>query len=338
MRVLVTGGAGYIGSHFVLELLISGYDVVVLDNLSNSAQTAVERVGLLSGKEPVFIEGDVRDAQLLDRIFSEYAIDKVAHFAGLKAVGQSVCDPILYYDNNVYGSMVLLKAMEKANVFCLIFSSSATVYGDPKENPIIESSFANSPNNPYGRSKLFVENILADIAVSDPRWSIAVLRYFNPIGAHKSGLIGEAPNGTPNNLLPYLSQVAIGKLSELSVYGDDYPTPDGTGVRDYIHVVDLVRGHLAALGYLDSHAGKHVWNLGTGVGYSVLQVVRAFEKVSGKKIPIKIMPRRLGDIAACWADTTKAEVELSWCAEYGLEKMVEDTWRWQLNSPNGYGG
>ncbi|SCW62867.1 MULTISPECIES: UDP-glucose 4-epimerase GalE [unclassified Pseudomonas] len=338
MRVLVTGGTGYIGSHFVLELLLSGYDVVVLDNLSNSVQAVIERVCLLSGKEPIFIEGDVRDAQLLDQIFSEYAIDKVAHFAGLKAVGQSVCDPILYYDNNVYGSIVLFKAMAKANVFCLVFSSSATVYGDPKENPIIESSFANSPSNPYGRSKLFVENILADVAVSDPRWSIAILRYFNPIGAHESGLIGEAPNGTPNNLLPYLSQVAVGKLSELSVYGDDYLTPDGTGVRDYIHVVDLVRGHLAALVYLDGHVGKHVWNLGTGVGYSVMQVVRAFEKVCGKTIPIKIMPRRLGDIAACWADTTKAEVELSWRAEYGLEKMVEDTWRWQLNSPDGYEG
>lgn len=335
MRVLVTGGAGYIGSHFVVELIVAGHEVVVLDNFSNSSPESIARVSSLTGYVPVVVNGDVCDYALLDRIFSDYEIDKVVHFAGLKAVGESVCDPIRYYENNVVGSLVLLRAMAKANVFNIVFSSSATVYGEPEEVPIPES-FSGTPNSPYGRSKLSVENMLRDLAASDNRWAIAILRYFNPIGAHESGCIGEDPHGVPNNLLPYLSQVAIGRLDKLSVYGNDYPTVDGSGVRDYVHVVDLGKGHLAALNYLSNVRGVYVWNLGTGVGYSVFQVIRAFEIVIGRNIPVEIRARRSGDIAAYWADTTKAEMDLGWVAELGLERMVEDTWRWQVNNPNGY--
>lgn len=336
MKVLITGGAGYVGSHFILELLVAGHEVVILDNFSNSSPESIVRVGTLSGKVPAFIRGDICDSALLDRIFLEHRIDKVVHFAGLKAVGESVSSPIRYYENNVIGSLVLFRAMSKANVFNIVFSSSATVYGEPEQMPISEAAPVGSPNSPYGRSKLIVENVLRDMAVSDNRWAIAILRYFNPIGAHESGFIGEDPNGVPNNLLPYLSQVAVGKLDALSIYGDDYPTVDGSGVRDYVHVVDLVKGHVAALNYLDGSVGFHVWNLGSGVGYSVFQVVKAFETVIGRSILLEIKPRRSGDIAICWADTTKAKMELGWIATLGLERMVEDTWRWQINNPNGY--
>lgn len=338
MKVLVTGGAGYIGSHFALELLNAGYDVVVLDNLSNSSIGSIEAVKKISGKELLFVKGDVRDSALLDRLFAEHAIESVVHFAGLKAVGESVSDPILYYDNNVVGSLALLRAMFKADVFSFVFSSSATVYGDPQLMPMSETSFCSAPSNPYGRSKLYVETILKDLAASDERWSIALLRYFNPIGAHESGALGEDPNGIPNNLLPYLSRVAAGQLEVLSVYGDDYKTIDGTGVRDYVHVVDLVKGHVAALNYLTCHSGVYAWNLGAGSGYSVLQVVKTFEEVVGKKIPIQIKPRRAGDIAASWADINKAKTELGWVAERGLQQMIEDTWRWQTNNQSGYKG
>lgn len=336
MKVLVTGGAGYIGSHFVLELLVLGYEVLVLENYSNSSPEAIERVSKLSGKVPTIVVGDIRDPILLERVFLENKIDKVVHFAGLKAVGESVCDPIRYYENNVLGSLTLFRAMSKANVFDIVFSSSATVYGEPKKMPVSESSSSGEGSNPYGRSKSVVESILKDMAASDSRWAIAILRYFNPIGAHESGRIGEDPNGIPNNLLPYLSQVAIGKLDRLSIYGDDYPTSDGSGVRDYVHVVDLVKGHLAALNYLNSNLGCHIWNLGSGVGYSVFQVVKAFESVVGRSISLEVKPRRPGDIAICWADTTKARMDLGWIAEFGLERMVEDTWRWQVNNPDGY--
>lgn len=336
MALLITGGAGYIGSHTVLELLSAGQDVLVLDNLSNSSRESLSRVAALTGWTPGFIEGDVRDRPLLDRLFADRKITGVIHFAGLKAVGESVREPLRYYDNNVAGTVTLCEAMAAAGVHRLVFSSSATVYGNPDSMPISEDCPTGQPTNPYGRSKLMVERILSDLAATDPRWSIALLRYFNPIGAHASGRIGEDPHGIPNNLLPYVSQVAVGRRDRVPVFGDDYPTPDGTGVRDYIHVVDLALGHLAALDYLKQHAGAHIWNLGTGTGYSVLDVIRAFETACGHPIPYTIAPRRPGDIAACWSDPGKAQRELGWHAHRDLAQMVADAWRWQSGNPDGY--
>ncbi|HEX7386075.1 MAG TPA: UDP-glucose 4-epimerase GalE [Castellaniella sp.] len=336
MTLLVTGGAGYIGSHTVLELLSGGQDVLILDNLSNSSQESLRRVGELTGRTARFVQGDIRDRALLDHLFSHTSITAVVHFAGLKAVGESVREPLRYYENNVAGSITLCEAMEAAGVRRLVFSSSATVYGDPDQVPIAETCPTGTPTNPYGGSKLMVEQILQDLAHADPRWSVALLRYFNPVGAHASGRIGEDPQGIPNNLLPYVAQVAVGRLEQLSVFGSDYPTPDGTGVRDYIHVVDLAQGHLAALDYLQQHTGAHVWNLGTGTGYSVLEMIHAFEAASGRTIPYTLAPRRSGDIAACWADPGKAQRELGWHASRGLPQMMADTWRWQSQNPRGY--
>lgn len=336
-KILVTGGAGYIGSHTTLALLQAGADVVVLDNLCNSSAESLARVAHIAGRSATWVQGDIRDGALLSRLFAEHAVDAVLHFAGLKAVGESVAQPLRYYDNNMHGSQVLLQAMADAGVFSLVFSSSATVYGEPAQMPISEACPVGQPTNPYGRSKLMVEDMLRDLAASDPRWRIAILRYFNPVGAHESGQIGEDPNGIPNNLLPYVAQVAIGKLPELAVFGNDYPTPDGTGVRDYIHVVDLAKGHLRALKALQTRSpGAHVWNLGTGQGYSVLDMVRAFETASGRPVPLRIAPRRPGDIATCFADPSKAERELGWKAERGLPEMMRDAWRWQQMNPNGY--
>jgi len=334
--ILVTGGAGYIGSHTTLALLEAGHDVIVLDNLANSSLESLRRVERICGKAATFIEGDIRDRAVLDSIFARYSIDAVLHFAGLKAVGESVQQPLAYYENNVSGSVVLFQAMAAAGVFNLVFSSSATVYGEPKQMPISEDFPTGTPTNPYGRSKLMIEEILRDLSLSEPRWSIAVLRYFNPVGAHASGLIGEDPNGIPNNLLPYISQVAVGKLQKLSVYGNDYPTVDGTGVRDYIHVVDLADGHLKALSAISAAQGVHVWNLGTGQGYSVLQMVNAFEQAAGVAVPYAIVARRGGDIAECWADPKKAAHELGWTAQHSLDDMMRDTWRWQQSNPNGF--
>lgn len=335
-KILVTGGAGYIGSHTTVALLQAGYKVVVLDNLCNSSAEALKRVAHLARREPGFVEGDIRDRAVLDRLFAEHAIDAVLHFAGLKAVGESVAQPLRYYDNNVHGSQMLLQACADAGVFNFVFSSSATVYGEPAQMPISEACPVGHPTNPYGRSKLMVEDMLRDVAASDPRWRIAILRYFNPVGAHESGLIGEDPNGIPNNLLPYIAQVAVGKLPELAVFGNDYPTADGTGVRDYIHVVDLAEGHLRALVALQTRTGAHVWNLGTGRGYSVLEMVRAFEEASGKPVPYRVAPRRPGDIATCYADPAKAERELGWKARRSLDEMMRDAWRWQSTNPDGY--
>ncbi|RMA79524.1 UDP-glucose 4-epimerase GalE [Umboniibacter marinipuniceus] len=336
MKVLVTGGAGYIGSHTVLQLIEAGKEVVVLDNLSNSSRVALARLEKLAGQTIAFIEGDIRDAQLLERLFADHDFDSVVHFAGWKAVGESVENPLEYYDNNVNGTLVLCSAMQKAGVKKIVFSSSATVYGDPKTLPITETSPVGGTTNPYGTSKYMVERVLEDITISNPEWCVSLLRYFNPVGAHDSGTIGEDPNGIPNNLVPFISQVAVGKLAKLSVFGDDYDTPDGTGVRDYIHVVDLAEGHLKALDYLEKHPGCHVHNLGTGVGSSVLEMVRAFERASGNTIPFEVKPRRSGDIATCFADPMKAERELGWKAKLTLSDMMLDTWRWQSNNPNGY--
>lgn len=335
-KVLITGGAGYIGSHAAVTLLNAGFDVLVLDNLTNSSEESLHRVRLICKKELEFIQGDVRDRELLDLIFSKNKINSVLHFAGLKAVGESVLKPLDYYSNNVCGSLTLCEAMAHAEVFSLVFSSSATVYGEPKIMPVSENAPTMMPTNPYGHSKLMVEDILKSIAKSDPRWTIALLRYFNPIGAHKSGLIGEAPNGHPNNLMPYMSQVAIGKLERLSVFGIDYATHDGTGVRDYIHVQDLAEGHLSALKAINNKTGVHIWNLGTGVGYSVLDLIQAFENAIGQEIPYHVVERRPGDIAECWADPAKAADELGWKATRGLVDMMTDTWRWQLNNPQGF--
>lgn len=335
-KILVTGGAGYIGSHTTLALLQAGYEVVALDNLCNSSQESLLRVEKICGKKPVFVQGDIRDRALLDDVLSRHRISAVLHFAGLKAVGESTCKPLCYYENNVTGSVTLCQAMATAGVFRLVFSSSATVYGEPTQMPIREDFQTGVPTNPYGRTKLMVEELLKDLAHSDSRWGIALLRYFNPVGAHASGLIGEDPNGIPNNLLPYVSQVAIGKLPQLAVFGADYPTPDGTGIRDYIHVVDLAVGHLKALQALANKNGVNTWNLGTGTGYSVLEMIRAFEKASEKPVPFKIVGRRPGDIAECWADPSKAELELGWKTERGLQEMMTDTWRWQLLNPQGY--
>lgn len=337
MTMLVTGGAGYIGSHTVLELLNTGQQVIVVDNLCNASSTALMRVEAITGKAPIFYQGDVLDKPFLDTVFSQHDIDAVIHFAGLKAVGESVARPVAYYQNNVQGTLTLLDSMKDAGVFKLVFSSSATVYGDPAVLPIREDFPVGGTTNPYGTSKLMVEMVLADVAKSDPRWAFVILRYFNPVGAHLSGLIGEDPNGIPNNLLPYISQVGVGKLKSLAVFGDDYDTPDGTGVRDYIHVVDLALGHLKELKRIENEAGVFIYNLGTGNGYSVLEMISAFEKASGKAIPYCVSPRREGDIAACYAAPEKALRELDWQAERGLDCMMEDAWRWQSNNPEGYG-
>lgn len=334
--ILVTGGAGYIGSHTVVELLQAGCDVIILDNLCNSSEESIKRVTKITGKAPMFVEGDIRDIELLRSIFSSHDISAVVHFAGLKAVGESVAKPLEYYDNNVYGTLTLLQVMKEFAVKRIVFSSSATVYGDPASVPIREDFPTGGTTNPYGTSKYMVERILADLCAADSEWSAVVLRYFNPVGAHKSGLIGEDPNDIPNNLLPYVAQVAIGRLAQLSVFGNDYNTPDGTGVRDYIHVVDLALGHLAALGKLARTTGFEAVNLGTGNGYSVLDMVAAFEKASGRAVPYKIVARRPGDIATCYADPAYAQQSLGWRAERGLDEMMEDTWRWQSQNPNGY--
>nr|WP_189672233.1 UDP-glucose 4-epimerase GalE [Pseudomonas sp. SWRI18] len=336
--VLVTGGAGYIGSHTLVECLQVGYQVVVLDDLSNSSSEVMLRVKDITGHSPIFFEGNVCDTELLTRIFKTYSIDIVIHFAGAKAVGESVEKPLKYYANNVLASIVLCQVMASMNVYNLVFSSSATVYGDCGEMPLREDSLVATPINPYGRSKLMVEQILLDLAHSDPRWSIAILRYFNPVGAHPSGLIGEHPKGAPNNLFPYISQVAVGLRPSVFVFGDDYATSDGTGVRDYIHVVDLAKGHLAALDYLDIHSGCFLWNLGTGKGYSVLEVIRAFSTVSKVDIPVQYLKRRPGDLAKCWSDPSKAKRDLGWVASLDLNAMVIDSWRWQTLNPHGYDG
>lgn len=335
MAILVTGGAGYIGSHTVLELLNSGNDVVVIDNLCNSSRESLRRVEALTGRSVTFYEADVCDRSALQTIFAQHAIDAVIHFAGLKAVGESTQIPLKYYQNNIAATLVLCEEMERAGVFRLVFSSSATVYGDPHTVPIQEY-FPTSATNPYGRSKLMVEEMLRDIVAADPRWSVVLLRYFNPVGAHISGQIGEDPNGIPNNLLPYIAQVAIGRLKQLSVFGNDYPTPDGTGVRDYIHVVDLSLGHLKALQYIADRHGVFTFNLGTGQGYSVLEMVKAFEQASGRAVPYQVVARRPGDIAVCYAEPDLAAQELGWRAERGLPEMMADTWRWQSQNPNGY--
>ncbi len=335
MKILVTGGAGYIGSHTCVELLNNHYDVVVIDNLCNSSKESLNRVASITGKAVTFYQEDVLDEQALKTIFSEHAIDAVIHFAGLKAVGESVEMPLEYYQTNLTGTLVLLKVMRDFKVKNFVFSSSATVYGDPHSVPITED-FPLSATNPYGRSKLIIEEISGDLYVADKEWNIALLRYFNPVGAHESGLIGEDPNGIPNNLIPYISQVAIGKREKLSVFGGDYDTPDGTGVRDYIHVVDLARGHIKALEKLVSKPGLVIYNLGTGQGYSVLDMVKAIEKASGNTVPYQIVARRPGDIATCFADPSFAAQEIGWTAEHDLQQMAEDTWRWQSNNPNGY--
>lgn len=337
MKILVTGGAGYIGSHTCVELLEAGHDVVVIDNLCNSSRVSLDRVALLTGRTVSFVEGDIRDPAALMPILERGDIDAVIHFAGLKAVGESVEIPLTYYQNNITGTLALLEAMAETGVKRLVFSSSATVYGDPHTLPITED-FPLSASNPYGRSKLIIEEMLRDIQLADPAWNIAILRYFNPVGAHESGQIGEDPRGVPNNLMPYIAQVAAGRLEQLSVFGGDYPTPDGTGVRDYIHVVDLARGHLAALERLQGDPGLMVHNLGTGKGYSVLEMIRAFEAASQKPVAYRVVDRRPGDIAACYADPGLAFRELGWRAERGLEQMCEDTWRWQSSNPQGYDG
>ncbi|MEG3754914.1 UDP-glucose 4-epimerase GalE [Psychromonas arctica] len=336
MTILVTGGAGYIGSHTVVELLNEGQQVIIVDNLVNASLESLSRVEKITGKAPLFYEGDILNKAFLDSVFAEHDIECVIHFAGLKAVGKSVAKPVSYYQNNVQGTLTLLDAMKEAGVFKLVFSSSATVYGDPASLPIREDFPVGGTTNPYGTSKLMVEMILADVAKSDPRWAFVILRYFNPVGAHLSGLIGEDPNGIPNNLLPYISQVGVGKLSQLAIFGDDYDTQDGTGVRDYIHVVDLAIGHLKALTRIQSDTGVFIYNLGTGNGYSVLDMVKAFEAASGKAIPYQVSPRREGDIAACYAAPEKALSDLGWQAERDLDAMMQDTWRWQSANPNGY--
>lgn len=336
-RILITGGAGYIGSHTCVELLLSGHEIVVLDNLWNARRESLRRVTELTGRTFPFVEADVRDRAALDALFAAHAIDSVIHFAGLKAVGESVEKPLLYWDNNVCGTVNLLEAMSAAGVRTFVFSSSATVYGDPASVPIREDFPTGVPTNPYGRSKLVVEQVLTDLEAAEPAWRIAVLRYFNPVGAHESGRLGEDPRGIPNNLMPFVSQVAVGRRDALSVFGDDYATSDGTGVRDYLHVVDLAVGHVKAVEKLEEGPGIRIWNLGTGRGSSVLEVVRAFEKASGRTIPFRLVPRRPGDIAQCYADPSKAERELGWKALRGLDEMCVDSWRWQERNPNGFG-
>ena len=334
--ILVTGGAGYIGTHTDVELLNKGYDVVCVDNYSNSSPKALDRVEEITGKTVKRYEGDVRDEALMDRIFTENDIDWVIHFASLKSVGESVAKPIEYYDNNLNSTIVLLKAMRAHDVKKVIFSSSATVYGTPKELPLTEESQIGGTTNPYGTTKFFEEQILRDVHVADDSWTVVILRYFNPVGAHESGLIGEDPKGIPANLTPYIAKVALGELKEVQVFGDDYDTPDGTGVRDYIHVVDLARGHVAAIKKLEEKPGLFICNLGTGHGYSVLDVIHAFSKACGKELPYVIDPRRPGDIAECWCDPSKAKRELGWEAEYGIDEMCRDSWNWQSHNPDGY--
>ena len=334
-QILVTGGAGYIGSHTCIELLNEGYEVVIIDNFYNSSEKVLKIIEELSGKKFKFYKGDIRDKEILRKIFSENDIYGVIHFAGLKAVGESVEKPIEYYDNNINGSIKLIEVMREFNVKNIIFSSSATVYGKPKSVPIKED-FSLSVTNPYGRTKLFLEEIFTDLYISDNEWNVILLRYFNPIGAHKSGRIGENPNGIPNNLVPYITQVAVGKLDYVRVFGDDYETKDGTGVRDYIHVLDLALGHIKEIRKFEDSKAVRIYNLGTGGGYSVLDMIKNFEEVTGKKIKYVVTPRRSGDIAECYADSTKAKEELGWEAKYGIREMCEDSWRWQVNNPNGY--
>ena len=335
MRILVTGGAGYIGSHTCLELLNNGYEVIVVDNLSNSKETSLKRIQEITGKELTFYKTDLLNRKDLEEIFLNEPIDGVIHFAGLKAVGESVSIPLRYYQNNLTGTLNLCDVMKENNVKNLVFSSSATVYGEPESVPIKED-FPLSPTNPYGRTKHMIEEILKDLHVSDTSWNIILLRYFNPVGAHSSGMIGENPNDIPNNLFPYISQVAVGKLKEVPVFGDDYPTTDGTGVRDYIHVVDLAVGHIKALEKLRQKPGLAIYNLGTGKGYSVRDIIKAFESASGMHVPFRITGRRPGDIALCFADPSKAKKELNWKAEKGINEMCKDTWRWQRLNPDGY--
>ena len=335
--ILVTGGAGYIGSHTLIELINNNFEVVVIDNLANSSRESLRRVEQITGHEIPFIEADVRDQSALDDIFTTYDIDSVIHFAGLKAVGESVAKPLEYYDNNLVSTLALLEAMRKHSVNQLVFSSSATVYGSPSELPLRETSTVGvGLTNPYGKTKYMIEQIIQDYCAADPAFEATILRYFNPIGAHQSGQIGEAPNGIPNNLLPYVAQVAVGKLQSVGVFGNDYDTPDGTGIRDYIHVVDLARGHVAALQHMK--AGASIYNLGTGSGTSVLEIIKAFSKACGRDLPYEIKPRRTGDIAACYADCSKAERELGWRAELSIEQACADSWRWQSQSPNGFSG
>ena len=336
MAILVTGGAGYIGSHTVVELQNAGYDVVVLDNLSNASEKALDRVSKITGKPVKFYKADILDRDALNDIFDKETIESCIHFAGLKAVGESVVKPWEYYENNIAGTLTLVDVMRKNNVKNIIFSSSATVYGDPAQIPITEECPKGQCTNPYGWTKSMLEQVLTDIQKADTEWNVMLLRYFNPIGAHKSGTIGENPNGIPNNLMPYITQVAVGKLKELGVFGNDYDTPDGTGVRDYIHVVDLAKGHVKALKKIGENPGLAIYNLGTGKGYSVLDIVKNFEAATGVKIPYVIKPRRAGDIATCYCDASKAEKELGWKAENGIREMCEDSWRWQSNNPQGY--
>ena len=335
-KILITGGAGYIGSHTALELLDRGYEVVAYDNLSNSSEESLKRVEELTGKSIKFYEGDVLDGAALDVLFGKESIDAVIHCAALKAVGESVRKPLEYYQNNITGTLSLMDAMRRAGVKRIVFSSSATVYGNPEIIPITEDCPKGQCTNPYGWTKSMMEQIMTDLQKSDPEWSVILLRYFNPVGAHKSGRIGEDPKGIPNNLMPYISQVAVGKLEKLGVFGDDYDTPDGTGVRDYIHVVDLALGHVKAIDYIMTDPGLDIINLGTGTGYSVLDMVKAFQKACKKEIPYEIKPRREGDIAMCYADPSKAARVLGWKAEHTLEEMCEDSWRWQSQNPNGY--
>jgi UDP-glucose 4-epimerase len=334
-KILITGGAGYIGSHTAVELMNSGHEVVIVDNLCNSSAKVFERLAALCGSKFSFVQADVRDAAALDRIFAQDQISGVIHFAGLKAVGESVAQPVRYFDNNVGSTLALLQAMDRAGVRRLVFSSSATVYGDPAQVPITEAS-ALQVTNPYGRTKLMCEDILRDLQTADPRWQVAILRYFNPVGAHESGTIGENPSGIPNNLMPFISQVAVGKRAFLGIFGKDYPTPDGTGVRDYIHVVDLALGHLAALRYLQDKQASITVNLGTGQGVSVLQLAETFARVTGVPVPYQFSDRRPGDVAACYADTTLAHSALGWQATLGVERMCADAWRWQSRNPDGY--
>lgn len=332
MKVLLTGGAGFIGSHTAIDLISQGYEVLILDNLSNSSTAPLRCVEKITGVLPCFIEGDIRDGELLAEIFKNNKINAVMHFAGLKAVAESALSPLKYYENNVSGTLSLCAAMNKAGVFNLIFSSSATVYGTSNDIPFKEKSVSDKQANPYGRSKAMIEEVLADLAKSDERWSIAILRYFNPIGAHHSGLLGEAPNGIPNNLVPFITQVLVGKLDKLTVYGNDFHTKDGTGVRDYIHIEDLSSGHIAALNFLEKNKGINIWNLGSGRGYSVLEVIRAFELVSGKPVPYVFSARRPGDVSECWADPSKAFLDLGWKASRCLNDMARDAWHWEVSN------
>ncbi len=335
MKILVTGGAGYIGSHTCVELLQSGHEVVVVDNFDNSSPESIRRVEKITGKKIALYEADIRDRAAMEKIFSEHKIDCVIHFAGLKAVGESCRKPIEYYDNNLYGTLVLLETMKAHGCKSIVFSSSATVYGTPERLPLDETCRTGGTTNPYGTSKLFQEQILRDVYASDAEWQIVLLRYFNPVGAHESGLIGEDPQGIPNNLTPYIAKVAVGELKEIGVFGNDYPTPDGTGVRDYIHVVDLAKGHVAAIEKI-SAPGVYTYNLGTGKGYSVLDVIHAFEKACGKKLPYSIKPRRDGDVAACYSNAEKAKRELGWEAKLGIDEMCASLWKWQSMNPKGY--